>query len=150
MQDRTSLFPAWTLRLLAMRSANASNGSLAPPASFQDRLRELRKVKGLSQSQLGEQVGLHYTHIGRYERGVSRPGADTLQRLADTLGVSCDYLLEGSPEDAARADFKDRELLRQFQEVERLPDEDKAVIKRLLDAFLMKRQLESMLARGGS
>ena len=63
---------------------------------------------------------------------------------------SCDYLLEGSPEDAARADFKDRELLRQFQEVERLPDEDKAVIKRLLDAFLMKRQLESMLARGGS
>jgi hypothetical protein len=40
--------------------------------------------------------------------------------------------------------------LRQFREVERLPDEDKTAIKRLLDAFLMKRQLESMLARGGS
>jgi transcriptional regulator with XRE-family HTH domain len=95
-------------------------------------------------------VVVDLAHIGRYERGVSRPSADTLQRLADTLGVSCDYLLEGSPEDAARADFKDRELLRQFQEVERLPDDDKAVIKKLLDAFLMKRQLESMLARGGS
>jgi transcriptional regulator with XRE-family HTH domain len=117
------------------------------PNGFAERLRELRKQKGLSQSELGERVGVHYTHVGRYERGVSRPAADTLKRLADALGVSGDYLLEGTVEEAARARFEDRDLLRQFQEVERLPEEDKAVVKRLLEAFLTKKQLQELAAR---
>lgn len=37
-----------------------------------------------------------------------------------------------------------RELLKQFQEVERLPDEDKNVVKKLLDAFLTKKQLQEL------
>ncbi len=88
---------------------------------------------------------LHYTHIGRVERGASRPSGDTLKRLADALEVTSDYLLEGAPDDAARAKFADRELLRQFQEVERLPDEDKHVVKTLLDAFLTKRHLQALV-----
>jgi len=118
-----------------------------PPEGFAARLRALRKQKGLSQTELGERVGVHYTHIGRYERGVSRPAADTLKRLADALGVSGDYLLEGAVEEAARARFEDRELLHQFQQIEKLPEEDKAVIKRLLDAFLTKKQLQELAAR---
>ncbi|WP_455820005.1 helix-turn-helix domain-containing protein [Pseudomonas cerasi] len=87
---------------------------------------------------------MHYTHIGRFERGTSRPGGDTLKRLADALGVTGDYLLEGASDEAAKARFEDRELLRQFQEVEQLPDEDKEVIKKLLDAFLTKKQLQAL------
>jgi transcriptional regulator with XRE-family HTH domain len=117
------------------------------PNGFAERLRELRKQKGLSQTELGERVEIHYTHIGRYERGVSRPAADTLKRLADALGVSGDYLLEGAVEEAARARFEDRELLQQFQEIEKLPEEDKAVVKRFLDAFLTKKQLQELAAR---
>lgn len=117
------------------------------PNGFAERLRELRKQKGLSQTELGERVEVHYTHIGRYERGVSRPAADTLKRLADALGVSGDYLLEGAVEEAARARFEDRELLQQFQEIEKLPEEDKAVVKRFLDAFLTKKQLQELAAR---
>lgn len=86
--------------------------------------------------ELGELVSLHYTHIGRYERGLSRP-------TANALGVSGDYLMEGATEEAAKARFEDRELLRQFQEVETLPDDDKAVVKKLLDAFLTKKQIQS-------
>ena len=111
---------------------------------FAQRLRELRKQKNLSQTELGELAGLHYTHIGRFERGASRPSGDTLKRLSDALGVSSDYLLEGATDEAAKARFQDRELLRQFQEVEHLPDEDKDVVKKLLDAFLVKKQLQAM------
>ncbi len=125
------------------------NAAKTPPGDpgFAQRLRELRKQKGLSQTELGQRAEVHYTHVGRYERGVSRPGADTLKRLADALGVSGDYLLEGAVEEAARARFEDRELLRQFQEVEKLPEEDKAVVKRLLEAFLTKKQLQELAAR---
>ncbi|WP_338804605.1 helix-turn-helix transcriptional regulator [Xenorhabdus griffiniae] len=79
---------------------------------FAQRLRELRRQKGLSQSELGKLAELHYTHIGRFERGTSRPGSDTLKRLADVLDVSSDYLLEGAETEAAKARFEDRELLR--------------------------------------
>lgn len=112
---------------------------------FAERLRTLRKQKDLSQTELGQLAGLHYTHIGRFERGTSRPGSDTLKRLADALGVSGDYLLEGATEEAAKARFEDRELLKQFQEVERLPAEDKHVVKTLLDAFLTKKQLQTLV-----
>ena len=62
-------------------------------------------------------------------------------------GVSTDYLLQGAKEEAAMARFEDRTLLRQFQEVEDLPDEDKVVIKKLLDAFLTKKQVPKRAAQ---
>lgn len=111
---------------------------------FPARLRELRKQKNLSQTELGQLAGLHYTHIGRFERGASRPSGDTLMRLAEALGVTSDYLLEGATDAAAKAKFEDRELFRQFQEVEQLPEEDKNVVKKLLDAFLTKKHLQAL------
>jgi transcriptional regulator with XRE-family HTH domain len=111
---------------------------------FAQRLRELRKHKNLSQTELGQLAELHYTHIGRFERSTSRPSGDTLKRLADALSVTSDYLLEGAADQAAKARFADRDLLRQFQEVEQLPDDDKIVIKKLLDALLIKKQLQAL------
>jgi transcriptional regulator with XRE-family HTH domain len=129
-------------RTRAVRKSPATGGE-----DFAQRLRSLRKQRNLSQAELAKLVGLHYIHVGRYERGEARPSADTLKRLADALGVSSDYLLEGSTVDAAKARFEDRELLRQFQEVQSLPEEDKQVIKTLLEAFLMKRQLRALVDR---
>ncbi len=110
---------------------------------FSERLRALRKQKPVINrvGQAGESALHPYR---RFERGISRPSGDALKRLADALDISSDYLLEGSTEDAATARFEDRELLRQFQEVEHLRDEDKTVIKKLLDAFLTKKHLQSL------
>jgi transcriptional regulator with XRE-family HTH domain len=106
---------------------------------FASRLLSLRRQKNLSQTALGKIVGIHYSHIGRYDRGISRPAADTLKRMANALGVSGDYLIEGTTVDAAKAKFENRELLLQFQEVEKLQGEDKQVVKKLIDAFLTKK-----------
>ena len=67
-----------------------------------------------------------------------------MKRVADALGVTSDYLLEGAADDAAKARFADRELLKQFQQVEQLSDADKSVVKTLLDAFLTKKQLQAL------
>jgi transcriptional regulator with XRE-family HTH domain len=124
-----------------------SRKKLPIPDGFPRRLHDLRHQKNLSQTDLAQQVGLHYTHLGRYERGEARPTADALKRLADALGVTGDYLLEGATDDVARARFEDRELLLQFQRVEKLPREDKELVKKILDAFLVKKQLEDLLRR---
>ena len=66
------------------------------PLIFAQRLKELRKQKGLSRTELGKLAELHYTHIGRFERGASPPGSENLKRLATALDVTSDYLLEGA------------------------------------------------------
>lgn len=114
---------------------------------FRQRLRQLRIQKKLSQTELGQIAGMHYNHIGRYERGGSLPTAEALQRLADALGVSSDYLLNGDVTVVAKANFEDLELLQQFKEVQKLPDEDKFIIKKLVNAFLVKKQLEHLAAK---
>lgn len=119
-------------------------GTVLVTEGFAKRLRDLRQQRGLHQGALAEKVGLHQNQIGRYERGTSHPSGEALKRLADVLGVSTDYLIEGDVEDAAKADFQDRELLRLFKEVESLADDDKAVVKKLLDAFLTKKKLQAL------
>jgi len=121
-----------------------SVAKLSPPDGFGTRLRSLRKQKNLSQTELAELVGLHFTNISRYERGIAQPTVETLRRLAEILGVSSDYLMDGSVEQAAKARFEDRELLRQFKEVDQLSEEKKAFVKRVIDALLVKEKLRDL------
>ena len=66
---------------------------------FGNRLYHLRKKAGLSQSQLGEKIGLSNKAVSKWENGKAKPGLDVVHRLADVLGVSVDDLLQGtSPE----------------------------------------------------
>jgi transcriptional regulator with XRE-family HTH domain len=42
---------------------------------FSERLKELRKRKGISQGELAELIEVHFTQISRYERGETKPNA---------------------------------------------------------------------------
>ena len=112
--------------------------------NFAERLKELRTQKKLSQTHLGKLIGLHYTQVGRYERGESKPSSDVLKKLAEVLEVSVDFLMEGSPETAAKAHINDRELLDKFKQIEQLDSEDKHTVKVFLDAFLTKKKLKTL------
>jgi XRE family transcriptional regulator, regulator of sulfur utilization len=52
-----------------------------------DRIRQMRKVKGLSQEKLGYESELHCTHIGSIERGQKNWSIDTLIKVAKGLNV---------------------------------------------------------------
>ncbi len=60
--------------------------------------------------------------------------------------MSLDYLVDGATDDVARATFEDRDLLRQFQELQTLDEDDKRIIKTLIDAFLAKRKIQELMA----
>ena len=66
---------------------------------FGNHLYQLRKKAGLSQSQLGEKVGVSNKAVSKWENGRNMPGLDIVRRVADILGVSVDDLLSSaSPE----------------------------------------------------
>ena len=51
-------------------------------------LRRLRKTAGLSQTQLGEAIGVRFQQIQKYEAGANRITAARLKDIADALNVS--------------------------------------------------------------
>jgi transcriptional regulator with XRE-family HTH domain len=60
-----------------------------------DRVKTLRKKKGLNQSELAQHVGCTLRSISAIERNESQPTAIQLKYLSDYFGVSIDYLVNG-------------------------------------------------------
>ena len=54
---------------------------------FGERIRELRALKGLTQEELAEAVGVSTDFISLIERGQRAPSFENLERLAEALGV---------------------------------------------------------------
>ena len=52
-----------------------------------ERIRILRKERGWSQEELGEKADLHHTYVGAVERGEKNASIDTLDKIAEALGV---------------------------------------------------------------
>ena len=75
-----------------------------------DRLIAMRSVKGLTQDNVAELLGVKRQTYGAYERGVSTPDAVTIIELAKIFGTSSDYLLGLSDyiNDIARVEFADQ------------------------------------------
>lgn len=51
------------------------------------RIRDIRKSKSLSQEQLGEKSGFHFTYIGGLERGERNISLSNLAKIAEALEV---------------------------------------------------------------
>lgn len=119
---------------------------MAANQGFPQRLKRLRKDKGLSQAELGERVGVNYLQIGRYERGQSMPSGESLWKLADALETTTDFLMEGNTAQIAADRLSDEQLLKRFQELEKLSEQDKERAIDFLDGFILKRKMTEMVA----
>ncbi len=60
---------------------------------FGNRLKKLRKEKGLTQQNMADMMGITMRNYQRYEYGDINVPATTLNFFADYFGVTTDYLL---------------------------------------------------------
>ena len=110
------------------------------------RIKELRTQLNLTQKDIANKIGMTYVQIGRYEKRGAVPSAGVLNKLADALNTTTDYLMNGNTEEKAKASLKDSELLQQFKAVEELDDQDKSTIKDIIDAFVKRSRLKNIAA----
>ncbi len=61
-------------------------------SAFSERLLQLRKSKGMSQTALAKEIGVSSRIYQEYEYGKSEPKMSNLVSIADFFGVSMDYL----------------------------------------------------------
>lgn len=60
---------------------------------FSERLTEVLKEKGISQSQLAKKINMSQSIVNNYCRGKHEPPFDTLILICKVLGETSDYLL---------------------------------------------------------
>ncbi|BAE82535.1 hypothetical protein DSY0746 [Desulfitobacterium hafniense Y51] len=71
--------------------------------SFSEKLRVLRKEKGLSQEQLAEMVNVSRQAVSKWESEQAYPELDKLILLSDFFNISLDDLIKDkNPEDVAK------------------------------------------------
>jgi transcriptional regulator with XRE-family HTH domain len=62
------------------------------------RIRALRLERGLSQTELGNLLGVTFQQIQKYEKGANRVAAGRLQRVAEALEVPITFFYAGNTE----------------------------------------------------
>ena len=107
-----------------------------PEIEMGKKIRLRRIEQGISQSELGEKLGVSFQQVQKYEKGVNRVGASRLQQIAAALDVPVTFFYEGDGE---------------TKEVESLLFLDSAFSLRLLRAYskikdqTVQRQLVSLM-----
>lgn len=82
--------------------------------SFSNNLISLRKQAGLSQEQLGDEIGVSRQAVSKWESGSTTPELDKLMSLGDFFGVTLDQLVGRDPAIPYAASNRDAEQTIEF------------------------------------
>ncbi len=108
---------------------------------------ELRKARGLTQSELSDLLDVQTRLIGRWEQGKGKPQFDYILKLADVLEVSLDRLLRGTESgQPVQFDIRNKKLKELCRKVDQLKHEDQDVICHFLDMAVRHELLKKIVA----
>ena len=71
-------------------------------ATTAERIKQLRKKKGISQSELAELIGVKNNTVSTWERGTRKPDFEALNLLSNYFEVSFEYILGSSDKEETR------------------------------------------------
>ncbi len=115
----------------------SSRGSSASTETFGERLRRFRLAKGLTQTALGQRVGLSNRMVAYYEIQGGTPAPELLLKFAETLDVSAD-ILAGRKTPSRRdgpMSLESLRLWRRMKRIEELPVHQRKSILQMIDAM---------------
>lgn len=97
---------------------------------FGKQIIQLRKDKGISQTDLANQLGIHKNVLGRYERGEAKPSIEVARSIADILNVSLDFLTGKIDQHI------DKSIVDKVLTIQKLPQEERERILFTVDALI--------------
>ena len=97
-----------------------------------DKIKELRKEKGLTLDKLAKEATLSKSYLWELENRESQsPSAEKLSAIADALGVTADYFLDNDAR-APEEKHLDEAFFRGYKNLEA---SDKEQLRKILDTF---------------
>lgn len=104
------------------------------------RIKELRKSKKMSQSELGKFIGVSQTTVTAWENGRAEPSSSYVAKLATFFNVSTDYLLGRKAPDNNDIDL-DRAIDNAMSfDGKPVTDHDRKIMKQLWKAYMAGKE----------
>jgi len=119
--------------------------------SFDERLHNIRKARGLTQVQLAEAAATTQRAVSYYETEAGFPPAPAVISLAKALHVTTDELLGLKPSEIPPAGEEDSEARRRwkrFQRLSILPERDQKAVIRLINSLVAAVPIRKNGAQG--
>ncbi len=69
---------------------------LSQLSRLSDRLREIRRILGITQAEMAERLGVSNSFQSEVEKGKTKPGYDYIYSIHDNLNINLHYLLKGT------------------------------------------------------
>ena len=102
-----------------------------------ERILSLMKEKGYDQKTFAEQLGIRAQIITDWKKGTTTSYTRYIQRIAELLGVSADYLLTGTVADSATVG--DPDLAAALAQFEKLTPEQRAKVIGYMEGLISSR-----------
>ena len=99
-------------------------------ATFGERLSELLKEKGMQQQALAQKAGVTEAAVSHYVKGDRVPRASVMSRIAEALGTTSDYLMNGAEPDSKNEVAHAKRLI--ARNVKQMTKEEKMEIMSIL------------------
>lgn len=107
-----------------------------------ERIKELRKSKKMSQSELGKFIGVSQTTVTAWENGRAEPSSSYVTKLATFFNVSTDYLLGRDPkEDDEKPLTRNQKLIAYSIDPDISDEERQAIIEMVQAAKKFRRRI---------
>lgn len=97
--------------------------------NFNEKLIELRKSKGLSQDELGQEIGVSRQTISKWELAQSYPDFQRLVLLSDYFGLSLDTLIKDiDVQDVRDKNLNDKQISAIYNDIQNTKSTIKTVV----------------------
>lgn len=107
---------------------------------FDDRLKKLRKARGLTQAQVAEDLGIPQKTYCNYERNEREPNSTLLIKLGIYFNVSLDYLCGYTCEEKKDPPPVKDERKVLYEMLMKLDDDSLAILEEFIDYLLWKEE----------
>ena len=114
--------------------------NLPDVTEFGDQLKRIRQLKGITQKELAEKVGISQRMISHYESKVKSPPLKYIILIADALQVSVDTLVGNKP---IKYEFDSR-VARRIKLIESLSERDQKAIWSFVNGLVAKKKLRKV------
>jgi transcriptional regulator with XRE-family HTH domain len=101
-----------------------------------ERLRTIRRERGMTQAELADVLDTHFTSISQIERGQRGLTVQQLVKLASALNVTPNELLLNGKANPVPLSTRRSRILRRLQRLEELPQAEQKAILKILDGLL--------------
>ena len=75
-----------------------------------ERIRSIRKIRGLSQEELAFRANINPAHLGQIERALKSPTLETLEKISNALEISISELFDYYPSNEIDDDSVSRQI----------------------------------------